>query len=414
MLMDSPPPDYAGTLVGGRYRVETPLGKGAMGSVWAGRHVTLGQLVAIKFIHPRFVRSEHVLRRFETEAKAATLIKSRYAVRVHDHGVTDDGQPYIVMDHLEGESLEQALERRGRLPLAEVVEIVEQAASALQAAHDAGVIHRDLKPDNIFLATDQEAGSLGYSVKIVDFGIAKIAHEQVREVATTQAGTLLGTPFYMSPEALAGFAPVTALSDIWALGACAFAAACGVSPFSGDTLGDVVLRVCSMPLPVPSVANPRLPRAFDAWFARACARQPARRFADCRELALALRATTELEPPDHAHEAYQLQPRDVDALDSPFDTLRPSARGRLLGGVLVGVSITIAALGYYVRKRTLAAEELARKAAEEAQMIIEEENERRLREASEQARGAGSLHPKSAPSSVPSRETHGAHTNAAR
>src|SRR6185369_1675149 len=145
-----------GTVVADRYEVLRRLGSGGMGAVYLCRHVSLGQNVAVKFIHPQLLTSQEVLRRFDTEAKAAARIKSRHAVSVTDHGVAETGQPFIVMEYLEGVSLEQAMRARGRLPFPEVVEIVAQAARALEKAHAAGVVHRDLKPDNIFLAKDAE------------------------------------------------------------------------------------------------------------------------------------------------------------------------------------------------------------------------------------------------------------------
>ena len=132
-MSESPPPNLEGLLVADRYRVERLIGQGGMGSVWAGRHVTLGQLVAIKFIHEKLAGSREALRRFDLEAKAAARLKSRHAVAVFDHGVTPSGQPYIVMEHLEGETLEQSVRRRGPLELAEVAEVVTQASRALAA-----------------------------------------------------------------------------------------------------------------------------------------------------------------------------------------------------------------------------------------------------------------------------------------
>src|SRR5258706_943257 len=194
-MTTTPPPNLQGLLVGGRYKVEHLIGQGGMGSVWLGRHVTLGQAVAIKFRHPKLRRSKDARRRFEVEAKAAARINSRHAVKVHDHGVTEDGHPYLVMDYLEGTTLDKVVRERGPLLLPEVTTIVTQVARALEAAHEAGIVHRDLKPDNIFLAKDPEAGRLGYTVKVVDFGIAKLVHEDGAIAGgSTQAGTVLGTP----------------------------------------------------------------------------------------------------------------------------------------------------------------------------------------------------------------------------
>jgi serine/threonine protein kinase len=325
------PPDFHGTMIAGRYVVERLLGQGGMGSVWSGRHVTLNQLVAIKFVHPALVGSIEARRRFDVEAKAAARVKSRHAVAVYDHGVTDAGQPYIVMEYLEGESLGQAIERRGKLPLSEVVEIVQQAARALNTAHGAGIIHRDLKPDNIFLARDTEAASRGYSVKLVDFGIAKILHDEAASgVSSTQAGVVLGTPHYMSPEALTSGAPVSLASDIWSLGACAFSALCGRVPFEGDVIGDVVLKVCVAAMPVPSKVQPSLPRAFDTWFERACARDLKRRFGSVAELSDALVRLDEWASAQRERVLYEIRPLAPSMLGLGELGPRPSGRARLL------------------------------------------------------------------------------------
>src|SRR5687768_10532191 len=134
-----------GSVILDRYRVGRLLGSGGMGSVYQAEHVSLGQEVAIKFIHPRLVESEDVRRRFETEAKAAAQIRSRHAVSVIDHGVTESGNPFIVMEYLEGETLDHAIRRRGRLPFEEVVEVVVQVSRALASSHAAGVVHCEHK-----------------------------------------------------------------------------------------------------------------------------------------------------------------------------------------------------------------------------------------------------------------------------
>jgi serine/threonine protein kinase len=393
-MTDSIPPNIQGTTIAGRYLVERLVGQGGMGSVWAGRHVTLNQLVAIKFVHPRLAGSAEALRRFDTEAKAAARIKSRHAVAVYDHGVTEGGQPYIVMEYLEGESLEQAIARRGKLPLNELAQIVQQAARALHAAHEVGIVHRDLKPDNIFLAKDSEAGTRGYSVKLVDFGIAKMVHDEAAGCASaTQAGMVLGTPHYMSPEALTSSAPVSAASDIWSLGACAFSVVCGRVPFEGDAIGDVVLKVCAAPLPVPSQIQPSLPKSFDAWFERACSRDPKKRFKSVVELSDALVRLDEWARAQREQVLYEIRPMDPSIVDDAELSLQPSGRARMLAGLLVGASLMLGVLGLYVFKRTREADEVMRQATASAAAVVEAENERKLKEAEKQfwAPDAGSL-----------------------
>jgi eukaryotic-like serine/threonine-protein kinase len=386
-MTESPLPDLSGTVVAGKYRVERLLGKGGMGSVWAGRHVTLGQLVAIKFVHPKLAGSAEARRRFDNEAKAAARIKSRHAVSVYDHGVSEAGQPYIVMEYLEGEALERAIRSRGKLPFSEVVQIVAQSARALSAAHEAQVVHRDLKPDNIFLAKDSEASRLGYSVKLVDFGIAKVVQDEAETGASsTQAGMVLGTPHYMCPEALTASAPVSAASDIWSLGACAFAAACGRVPFEGDAIGDVVLKVCAAPLPVPSKVEPTLPKSFDDWFAKCCSRKIAERFRSAAEAADALIRLEEWSRAEREHVVYEFRPLQpsIALMDLDLEQeLNPPSRGRMLAGILVGMSLMLGVLGLYVMKRTREADELVRQSIANASAAasVEAENARKLKEA---------------------------------
>jgi serine/threonine-protein kinase len=380
-MSESSAPNLEGLLVADRYRVERLIGQGGMGTVWAGRHVTLGQLVAIKFIHEKLAGSREALRRFDLEAKAAARLKSRHAVAVFDHGVTPSGQPYIVMEYLEGETLEQSMRRRGPLSIAETAEIVSQASRALAAAHEQGIVHRDLKPDNIFLAKDAEAGELGYTVKLVDFGIAKIVHDEAAGGAgATQAGSVLGTPHYMSPEALTASAPVSAASDIWSLGACAFAALVGRPPFEGDAIGEVVLKVCAAPMPVPSKLSSRLPRTFDAWFARACTRNPKNRFASVTEMADALENLDRWAGVEQDKTAFELKARTPSALE--LDLPEPTAgRGRGLALVLVLAALAIGGIGFYAMKVAERANDAVKQTAASAAAVVETENDKKMREA---------------------------------
>jgi serine/threonine-protein kinase len=381
------PSNIEGSLVAGRYRVERLIGRGGMGSVWVARHLTLKRLVAIKFIHPELVGSEEALRRFDIEAKAAARLKSRHAAAVYDHGVTDRGQPYIVMEYLEGEVLEDAIKKRGRLPLPEVAEIVDQAARALEAAHEANIVHRDLKPENIFLAREREAGKFGYTVKLVDFGIAKIVQDDAATgAAATQAGSVLGTPHYMSPEALTASAPVSAASDIWSLGAVAFAAACGRVPFEGEAIGDVVLKVCAAPMPVPSRVNASLPRSFDGWFARACARDVKQRFGSVRQMADALRELEKWAQGERERAAYELMVTNAAVEAAP--ELRPERRGWVMAGILMGAAGMLGVLGYYVLERTRAADAEAARIAASARAVVEEIDKKKLEELERYSFGA--------------------------
>ncbi|MFO0570239.1 MAG: serine/threonine-protein kinase [Polyangiaceae bacterium] len=381
-MTTSPPPNLEGTVVGGRYTVELLLGQGGMGSVWKGRHISLGHPVAIKFVHPKLAKSSEARRRFEIEAKAAARINSRHAVKVHDHGVTDDGHPYIVMEYLEGEPLERAIRSRGPLLLPEVTTIVTQVARALEAAHDAGIVHRDLKPDNIFLARDPEAGKLGYTVKVVDFGIAKLVHEDSKVSGATEAGALLGTPHYMSPEGLTSSFPVGPPSDVWSLGACAFAALCGSPPFGGEVIGEVVLKVCSAPMPVPTKVNSSVPREFDAWFARACARVPDQRFQTAREAALALQQLTQWSQTSREQVSYAVRPTQPSQLELELEAMQPQGgKGKLLAGVLVGLALAMGGLGLYTAHVTRQANLAVTQTAASAAAVVEGQNQKTLDDA---------------------------------
>src|SRR5580704_3649840 len=162
-----------GAIVAGKYRLEAIIGEGGMGSVWAATHTGLGQAVAIKFVSKEFVSSSEALRRFDAEAKAAAQLRSRHVVQVFDNGTLEDGTPYIAMELLRGENVYSRVHRAGPVPVPEAIEILVQCCKALGRAHGAGIIHRDIKPDNIFLAQSEDEAIL---VKVLDFGIAKFAN----------------------------------------------------------------------------------------------------------------------------------------------------------------------------------------------------------------------------------------------
>jgi serine/threonine protein kinase len=275
-------------LVAGKYEVIDLIGRGGMGSVWQGRHASLGTRVAIKFVDPEHAQSHEARARFVTEARAAATIQSRHAIQIYDHGVTDDGRPFIVMELLTGEPLDRRIQRLVRMPLGDVARILGQVCRALQRAHDAGIIHRDLKPENIFLVRSPDDDE--ETAKVLDFGIAKIiaAPGALAATSSTKTGAVLGTPYYMSPEQARGLRTIDHRTDLWSLGVIAYKCLTGVLPFEGQSVGDLLVNICTSPVPTPSMVVPGLPKAFDTWFFRALEREPDRRFSKASELASAL------------------------------------------------------------------------------------------------------------------------------
>ncbi len=286
-MTDSTPPPVSG-LVAGKYEVLRLIGRGGMGSVWEGRHASLGTRVAIKFIDQEYADSKEAQSRFVTEARAAAKLESRHAIHIFDHGVTDDGRPYMVMELLVGEPLDKRLERLARISLQDTARILGQVCRALQRAHASGIIHRDLKPENIFLVRAPDDDD--EIAKVLDFGIAKIkaAPGEKGLTSSTKTGAVLGTPYYMAPEQARGLRTIDTRADLWSLGVIAYKCVTGVLPFDGESVGDLLVKICTAPPPTPSLTMPGLPPAFDAWFARALEREPERRFQTATELADAL------------------------------------------------------------------------------------------------------------------------------
>ncbi len=275
---------HPGDVVALRYRIVAPLGHGGMGAVYRAEHLELGTQVALKIMEPVHATSPDALARFRREARAAAAVRSQHVVQILDFGV-DGGTPYLVMELLEGETLRASLRRTGRLPLEHVLRVVEQIAAGVGKAHAVNVVHRDLKPENVFLARSDGGPEI---VKVLDFGIAKVTASPHAADQLTRTGAALGTPQYMSPEQVEGRRAIDFRTDIWSLGVIAFECAAGRAPFVAESIGDLVLQICTKPMPVPSHVA-LLPRAFDAWFARAAHRDPAQRFASAAAMVDALR-----------------------------------------------------------------------------------------------------------------------------
>jgi len=279
-----------GAILAAKYRLERELGRGAMGTVWSAMHLTLEQRVAIKFIGSEFADSREARLRFRTEARAAAHLKSRYVVQVYDDGETQEGTPYIVMQYLEGETLEQRLEREGSVPLFDAVRITGHVARALRRAHARGIVHRDLKPGNIHLSRSDE-DEHGWVAKVLDFGVAKA--EGLGEAATTKPGAMLGTPLFMSPEQVQRASFADHRADIYSLGMCFYNMVTGRYAFDSDSFAEVLVAICTQPLPNLGQYCPALPPGVVTWFERCCARDPNARFQSAEEAFAALRAAAE-------------------------------------------------------------------------------------------------------------------------
>ena len=313
----------AGDVLAEKYRLVRELGRGGMGAVWSAEHLVLRSPVAVKLVLSKVADSEPLRARFLREAQAAAALRSPHVVQILDYGVHED-TPFMVMELLEGESLRQRLARTGVLGAQETARLLIHVARALQKAQEAGIVHRDLKPDNVFLVHNADEDI----AKVLDFGIAKALNEtEAGAGAATHTGTVLGTPHYMSPEQARGTRAVDHRSDLWALGVITFECLTGRRPFDSAVLGDLLVKICTEPLPVPSAVAP-VPPGFDAWFSRALERDPERRFGSALEMAEAFRALVgagqpSLAPPP-AQTTSAIGPAQTAPLSGPFSVPAPA------------------------------------------------------------------------------------------
>jgi serine/threonine protein kinase len=260
-----------GTLLG-NYRVVEQLSEGGMGVVYIGHHETLGRRVVVKVLQRELCNDADMVQRFFNEARAATAIRSPGIVQVFDFGHTPDQRAYFVMELLEGESLSARLKRQ-RCDAVACCRLGRQVANVLHAAHAAGIVHRDLKPPNLFLVPDPEVAG-GERVKVLDFGIAKLAGEARTAGIHTGTGLVMGTPFYMSPEQCRSAAVADARSDIYSLGCILFEIACGRPPFVFAGVGDIVAAHLHEAPPYPQNLAPDIPAGLSALIARMLAKHP--------------------------------------------------------------------------------------------------------------------------------------------
>jgi serine/threonine-protein kinase len=275
---------HQGAVIAGKYELERLVGSGGMGSVWSARHRALDVVVAIKLINHGDVPQEEARIRFEREAKAVAQLDTRHVVQVHDYGIDGD-TPYLVMELLKGETLADRLERERRLSLEAAAGLLGQVAKGLRKAHEASLVHRDLKPANIFysMKDDEEV------IKILDFGIVKATGAGAASDAT-RTGFVMGSVHYMSPEQARSRKDIDRRSDLWSVGVILFRALTGKLPFRGGDVGDVIVKICAEPIPVPTAICPDLPSSINLFFERALARSPGDRFQSAEEMAEAFRS----------------------------------------------------------------------------------------------------------------------------
>jgi serine/threonine-protein kinase len=324
----------AGLVLANRYRLLTQLGSGGMGTVWRAEHVNLRSLVAVKLLSEAQPLDGESATRFMREARAAATLRSPHIVQVLDYGV-DEGRPFIAMELLDGEPLADVMERLGRLTPVDTAVIITQVCRAVARAHEASFVHRDLKPENLFVVrNDDEA-----LIKVLDFGVAKaVVRHTAEATGVTRHGTVLGTPYYMSPEQLECLPTVDYRTDLWALAVITFECLLGRLPFEGRSLPEIFRAVSAAAPPLPSALG-EVPPGFDAWFEKGTARDPAQRFASAKDLAASLREVCQVG--DNALRLRATLLRDTDsagATQHPLhDANNATERAFVPGGYPAGV-----------------------------------------------------------------------------
>ncbi len=353
----------------GNYRVVRKLGEGGMGAVYEAEHPIIGRRVALKLLHREMCDNAELVERFFSEARVVNAIGHEHIVEVSDLGKTPEGLYYLTMELLDGETLVARMERERPLDIGFAVAITNTIADALGAAHAHGVVHRDLKPDNIFLA---RKGRQIEFVKVLDFGIAKLTAAGGKVSYRTRTGAAIGTPYYMSPEQCAGSKDVDHRSDIYSLGVLLFEMVTGRVPFEVEGLGLMFMKHMQEPPPPPRSLRPDLPEQLEAVILKALAKKPDERFQSMEELRAALEgaplpaATSEPQrtigwsgaatpaataPPDDAarvttfsRTAGQVLEDDQQAAEDAALPRRGAARWAVLGGGAVAAALVAALL----------------------------------------------------------------------
>ncbi|HLK39263.1 MAG TPA: protein kinase [Polyangiaceae bacterium] len=321
-------------ILNGQFQILQKIGSGGMGAVYKALQPQMNRMVGVKILHPKLANRKDLVSRFRREARAMSQLTHPNTVKVFLYGELDDGSLYIIMEFLEGKNLNQTVRAEGPFPLQRALPILIQACGALDEAHKAGIIHRDMKPENIFLV---QSGPLRDFPKLLDFGLAKVGERQMRpgSIILTQEGMVFGTPEFMSPEQAQGKA-LTPSSDVYSLAIILYEVLTGKLPFDAKTAMDhIQLHVTTPPIPLNTrVPGKTFPPLLDAIINRALAKRPEDRFASAADfgaaMACVLQGATELPrelsafapavvgpPPSAPTHAVQLPARTVMAPDVP-------------------------------------------------------------------------------------------------
>jgi serine/threonine-protein kinase len=282
-------PFEEGHVIAGKYEIVGLIGVGGLGFVVAANHLDLGEKVALKFLRPEALVNEEAVGRFAHEARASAQIKSEHVARVFDVGTLPDGAPFIVMEYLEGCDLSVVLHQQGPLSTSLAVDYVLQTCEALAAAHASGVVHRDIKPENLFLTHRAQGMD---TIKVLDFGISKVALRRTNNNSTrhplVQTTMAMGSPIYMSPEQLRASRDIDSRTDIWSIGCVLFELLTNRLAFDAPSITHVTAVILENEPPSLRAVAPSLPPGLETIIQRCLAKNPAERYQDVGELAIAL------------------------------------------------------------------------------------------------------------------------------
>lgn len=319
-------------LFAGRYRIESVLGTGGMGIVYAATHVELRLPVALKIIHPSLADSDEVRARFAREARAGALLSSPHTLRIHDAGALGTGECFVVMERLEGTNLSDLVRSKGPLPVELAVDYVVQACAGLAEAHAIGLIHRDVKPENLFLAHYRCSAPI---IKVMDFGIARWLGGELHGSRITNPKSSLGSPCYQSPEQMENATDVDERTDVWSLGLTLFELLTGACPFEAESIQETCWRVLKGPRPSLLALRSEVPPGLAEVVERCLEQDRSRRFASVRQLATALRPYANKPDWPLALAAKPVLPRQT----RPTRRQQPANAARLASAFALGLSL---------------------------------------------------------------------------